>query len=342
MNRLFTWACAVILFVCFAASTFAASVDDYQRRIRLADEKAEELIQSAAAPAWKRERAAELLTLLPETETIDWPGGALETENGWLMDVVGDYYKEITTPRGKVVLIGISERLKAIDKSINEINSVAAAARSKDEDKQKLAEILRREEYQKPVQKDESLIQKWINKLLEWLASVWPSPSLPAEASNAAAPLKSVLQVLIYAAVIALLGFLIYKFAPYIARRFGSETKESRGDRVILGERISAEESAHDLFSEAEQLALRGDLRGAIRKGYLAALCELSDRKLIQLARHKTNRDYLRDVRGRSELHQNMSGLTGAFESNWYGLRDSEQQDWEDFRNGYRRTIASV
>jgi len=135
---------------------------------------------------------------------------------------------------------------------------------------------------------------------------------------------------------------LIYKFAPFFARRFGSKDKKEKKDRIILGERIAADESAEDLFSEAEALARSGDLRGAIRKGYIALLCELSDRKMIGLARHKTNRDYLRDVRKDQRLFVNMTGLTGSFERNWYGIRPSETQDWEDFRTRYRQTIGEV
>jgi hypothetical protein len=68
-------------------------------------------------------------------------------------------------------------------------------------------------------------------------------------------------------------------------------------------------------------------------------VCEWSDRKLIGLARHKTNRDYLRDVRNLKELHQNMSGLTGSFERHWYGFASPSPQDWEDFRSKYEQTL---
>ena len=124
--------------------------------------------------------------------------------------------------------------------------------------------------------------------------------------------------------------------------RFGGKIKKTKQDRVILGERIGADESAFDLFSEAERLAREGNLRAAIRKGYIALLCDLSDRKIVRLARHKTNRDYLRDVRKDNSLFENMTGLTRNFETNWYGLRSTEPSDWEDFRARYLQTIANV
>ena len=145
--------------------------------------------------------------------------------------------------------------------------------------------------------------------------------------------LSFILQILLYGAIIGGLGFLIYRFAPYFANRFRKREKRKKKDRLILGERIAADESSENLFSEAERLALAGNLRGAIRKGYIALLCELSDRKIIGLSRHKTNRDYLRDVRKQHELFENMSGLTSNFERHWYGFDEAEAKDWEEFRS---------
>jgi hypothetical protein len=178
---------------------------------------------------------------------------------------------------------------------------------------------------------------------MEWLRSVFPEAPGSSTAPSGFGSLKFILQIVIYLLVIGLIGFLIYKFGPLVARRFGWRRKEKERDRVILGERIGADETAENLFGEAERLARDGRLRDAIRKGYIAALCELADRKIVRLARHKTNRDYLRDVRKtRVGMFENMSDLTGTYERNWYGLRMSELTDWEDFRERYKRTIASV
>ena len=97
-----------------------------------------------------------------------------------------------------------------------------------------------------------------------------------------------------------------------------------------------------DSREEAERLAREGNLRQAIRKGYIALLCELSDRKLIGLAQHKTNRDYLRDVRRRHALYQNMSGLTDNFERHWYGFEKADEKDWEEFRRRCGDTIKAI
>lgn len=335
---------AVFLCTVFVSGAAAASLSDYHARINAARGYADEILKydGDGRSVFERQKTTEIKAAIPPTENVEWPGGGLETDNRWLAASLDQLSTESNMTKRVDLLNGIDERLIAISEKIGELETAVAAGRTKDEDKQKLAEILRRQEYQKPEAKEESLFQRWIREFFEWLARVFPRPDIAPSTPEGVSSLKFGLQILIYILVIGLVGFLIYKFAPFFARRFGSREKKEKKDRVILGERIAADESAEDLFSEAEALARIGDLRGAIRKGYIALLCELSDRKVIGLARHKTNRDYLRDVRKDRSLFVNMTGLTGSFERNWYGLRPSETQDWEDFRDRYRQTIREV
>jgi hypothetical protein len=66
--------------------------------------------------------------------------------------------------------------------------------------------------------------------------------------------------------------------------------KKKREARIILGERLEPDQTSADLLAQADALARNGDLRSAIRKAYIALLCELGDRKLISIAQSKTNR----------------------------------------------------
>lgn len=334
----------VALLCCGWGITAAATPEDYKKRVESARFTTERLISrlDAPEPDLERELVAEILRELPANETIEWPGGSVVTENGWLAARLKVFSDESDRSTRGAILLEISERLLAILVSTGELQNAAGLDRSKDEDKQKLAEILRREEYQTPKVKEESLFAKWWREFLDWLLRVAPLPESTPAVPSGFGSLQFWLQILVYALVIGLTGLLIYKFAPFLFGKFRAKTKKKKEDRVILGERIGAEESATDLFSEAEQLARDGNLRAAIRKGYIALLCDLSDRKIVRLARHKTNRDYLRDVRMENSLFENMAGLTRNFESNWYGIRITEQADWEDFRILYRQTIVSA
>ncbi len=323
---------------------FAATLSEYHTRIRAADALTKSLARYssqknfAQGSEYERQTLADIRKNLPVSERVEWQGTSIETNNQWLHDELVEYEKEKQSAKRFSILTAISERLQAIELKINELENPSASNRTKDEDKQKLGEILNREEYQKPEQKEKSWIQRFIERIMEWFSREAPDPSIvPSEGFRS---LSFVLQIVLYAAIIGAVGFLIYRFAPFLAARFKQREKREKKDRVILGERIAADESAENLFSEAERLAREGNLRGAIRKGYIALLCELSDRKIIGLSRNKTNRDYLRDVRKQRELFENMSGLTSNFERHWYGFDEAEEKDWDEFRTGYKKAVA--
>jgi hypothetical protein len=322
--------------------SFAATPDDYQKRVKAAKARVDSLFQTISDGEYADENLNELSVLLPANEKIDWPHGTVETSNRWLLEHVEKFNAAPDDQERGMVLTQISEQLGAISESIDHLKGAAQAELTKDQDKQKLAEILRREEYQKPAENEESFLEKWWNEFLEWLLGAFPRPSVSPGTDSGLGSLQLGLQILVYALVIGFIGFLIYKIAPFLFRRFESKERKERKHRVILGERIEADESASDLFGEAEQLARSGDLRAAIRKGYIALLCDLSDRKVIRLAHHKTNRDYLRDIKTNEGLFNNVNGLTRNFERNWYGLRPADEGDWEDFRRAYLQTIADV
>ena len=65
------------------------------------------------------------------------------------------------------------------------------------------------------------------------------------------------------------------------------------------------------------------------------------DRKVISLAQHKTNRDYLGAVRDRPSLFLSMRGLTNSFEIHWYGFVPATPDDWANFRAGYLNAVRS-
>ncbi len=343
-SRYYRSACVVILTIALPAAVFASSLSDYKERVKTVQSTIEALLVSIddLTPQVERDAFAQIERRLPPSEKVEWPGGSVETDNRWLGDQLTQFQDPSAEDERISILTAISERLTAIHQSIAQLENAAAADLTKDQDKQKLAEILRREEFLKPQPQEQSLFQQWLEKFLNWLASAFPRPSIPEGASPGLGSIAYGLQILIYGLVIALIGFLLYKIAPFVSRRFTSSAKSDRGPRVILGEKIEADESAEDLFSEAERLAREGDLRAAIRKGYIALLCDLSDRGIIRLARHKTNRDYLRDIRKDANLLDDLKGLTGAFERNWYGLRNAEQADWEDFRLRYMQAIAGA
>jgi hypothetical protein len=342
----------IVLFVlAVAADAFSADVADYEKRVRSARAGIQDLLSNVASEEAGEEPTqptnavfSGVRELIPAREQIELSGAPIETNNQWFTDRLRTAEDEKDLTKRAEILNEIDERLAAMLVTLEKLDQATAAERAKDEDKQKLAEILNRPEYQKPVvekEESESLMAKWIRGFLQWLEG-WLPKTAGAPGPTGMGGAVTAVQYVLIGLIILLLGFLGYKLVPLFVPRFRRKEKEEKEDRVILGERIDEDINSADLFGEAERLAREGDLRGAIRKGYIALLCELSDRKIIGLARHKTNRDYLRDVRTKSETYEQMSGLTGSFERHWYGSQDAGAGDWEEFRRRCGETIKTI
>lgn len=333
----------VILLAVFHTAIFGATLKEYKENIAHLQEDISYLLapdedETAQGIKNYEDEIAEELEELTKLK-IEYEGTNIETDNRWLIEKFQQIKKEPN--KRQAILTEISERLAAIQQKITELENATASNRSKDEDKRKLGEILKREEYKKPEPPEESLIESIMRKIDEWLGRNFPRTNIPNSAPEGFSSLSFVLQMLLYAVILGAIGYLIYRFAPFLSERFRRRDKADKEERVILGERLAADEDSHSLFSEAERLAREGNLRGAIRKGYIALLCELSDRKVIGLAQHKTNRDYLRDVRKNQPLHQNMNGLTNSFERHWYGFESADENDWNEFKQSYQKAVSS-
>ncbi len=334
-----------VVIVC-SAPLLASTLEDYQQRLETVAESLQQLGAigegSDRSTSSESKLIASIRIALPPTEKVEWTGGSVETDNAWLAKGLDAFAAEATMANRKPILDRMNERLQAVRQKVNDLKHATAGTQSKDDEKRKLAEILRREEYQKLQEQQESLFQQWKRWIGEWIAKMFPRLNLPQQEATGLGSLSMFLQVLLYILLAAGLGYLIYRILPFFSGRFGQLKKSPNSERIILGERIGVDQSAQDLFAEAELLARKGDMRLAIRKGYIALLCELNDRKIVALARHKTNRDYLRDLRSKPDLAKNVSSLTYSFERHWYGSDTSTETDWDQFRELYRSTIRGV
>jgi hypothetical protein len=330
---------------------FAKTLAEYREGVKSAGDFTRELLdyvddvleEGEKDVEYERQVLAGMRKTLPVAEKVEWEGTSVETGNQWFETNLKAFEAATNDwEKRRMILTEIAERLSAIEAKIDQLEKPALSERSKDEEKRKLAEILRREEYQKPQENQESWFERMQKKVRDWFNEKFPRPNVPESTSQGVSSVSFGLQILLYALVLGFIAFLIYRFAPFFADRFRRREKEEKAERIILGEKLAADEDAQTLFDEAEAMARSGNLRGAIRKGYIALLCELSDRKIIGLAQHKTNRDYLRDVRKKGELYQNMNGLTTSFERHWYGFDAADEADWNEFKQIYQKTISET
>lgn len=331
----------IVLLLMMAARAEAASFEDYRARVS----QAVTAMRQLEAPDYYAEHQtqgesfvetmlAHVRTLLPAKETVSFNAQTVEVDNSWLHEAIAEYQKN-GHEQGTEFFRRTGERLRALVQRLDEIQAGSTAA-DKDADKARLAEILRRPEYNATVA-HESAIERLLERLFRWLASLFPNTK-PMQPGTGRA-LSGVAQIVVIALSVALIAFLIWKFLPRYLRGRGKKKKEKREARIVLGERLEPDQSAADLLEQAEGLARTGDLRGAIRKAYIALLCELGDRKVISLAQHKTNRDYLMSVRHKTSLYQSMRKLTHSFELHWYGFVPPAPDDWAEFRLTCRNAV---
>ena len=154
-----------------SAAAFAGSIGDYQNRLGSARAGVQRLLdnialQEAGEPVNEpnKEVFAAVRELIPPWERIEDTNGTVETSNRWFADGLETAEKETDLTKRAQILNEMNERLAAVSLKLDELQNAATMERSKDEDKRKLAEILNREEYQKPVQKQESPASEWVKK----------------------------------------------------------------------------------------------------------------------------------------------------------------------------------
>jgi len=100
---------------------------------------------------------------------------------------------------------------------------------SRDDNKTRLAELLRRSEYNKQAEEG-SAFNRLLNRFLRWLSSLFPQAK-PLQPGNAMA-LSKIAQVVVIGVSVAAIGFLIWKFAPrYLRNRRKKKTK--REARIV-------------------------------------------------------------------------------------------------------------
>lgn len=274
---------------------------------------------------------------LPKTEPVEFEQNTLSADNNWFHTALDDLQRSPPEQRA-AMLASLLEALRAVDERVSEFEGAENVADNTAAARQKMQTILARPEYVAGARGPNALTRV-IQDFIRWLERLLPKPPemQPGRARTVSFVVQIVVVVIAFALILYVLRLLFIRFK----RPLAAKARKTREPRIVLGERLQPEETATDLLSEAEALARSGDLRAAIRKGYIALLVELGDRNVISLAQHKTNRDYLRSVSNLPQLHSRLNRLTESFERHWYGFAQASPNDWQDFRAGYREALQT-
>ena len=316
---------------------------DYHLRVRQAVTALDTLVQYDESES-ETERStritqtiANIRSALPETENVELGGVVVAVDNSWLHHDLENYEKHQATRAA--LLAQTLERLRALEQRLAEFDKNATSTGNKSESSRKLAEILSRPEYLRQAKGQSALARLW-HDLWKWLEQFIPKPK-PLSPGGATWVTK-IAQFVVILLALAVIAYVLKTFAPRLLSGRRPRKKAKQGPRIVLGESLAADESAGDILADAEALARRGELRAAIRKAYIALLVELGERKILSLAQHKTNRDYLRAVREVEPLHTNVKQLTDSFERHWYGFALATDADWMNFRDRYKQALQEL
>jgi hypothetical protein len=345
INSRFRWLLtALLLIVPATASADTLRPEDYQRELQRAVDSLKSLheINETEYPDYYQEQfnqtTATVREALPEKQSVQSSDEVCEVDNSWLHSALEDF-KKLTPEKRVTRLEQLIDRLEALEQRVAYQRRPPTENDNKVYTKGKLESILSRSEYAtvKPNENAFGRLLKVFQDFFRWLSQFLPGPVKMSPGGSSW--MTVVAQVLV---LIVVLAVVLYVARILIKRFSGKRRKRApkkRKARIVLGEQLKPEDTSTDLLSEAEALARKGELRAAIRKAYIALLVELGDRRVITLAQHKTNRDYLNSVRNNSVLHSNMRGLTDSFERHWYGFDEATDSDWQNFRLRYTAAL---
>ncbi|MBA4388793.1 MAG: hypothetical protein C0404_12490 [Verrucomicrobia bacterium] len=176
-------------------------------------------------------------------------------------------------------------------------------------------------------------IAKWIEKHLT-MRPVDPNAA-PSEITWRAGVI--ILMEILLALVVCVLLIMLYR----LWRRRTRSPAPVRAQAVasvpdLVDETVSPDKYASDEWMAlAHDLIAKGEYRLAIRAMFLACLTNLARRERITIRRHKSNREYMRELERKAHddasLIEAFAGNISIIEKVWYGQHPASRETFEDF-----------
>ena len=314
-----------------------STAGDYANRLERAKQALDEAIEQESPAQALVVRMNAIKRLAPASEDVEFNGSIIHVDNAWLHEAVN---KVITNAGGdnerlRSTLSEISDRLDRLKQSVKE--SQTTQDRTLEDQRARLDKILAQPEYQ-PEERRESVIGRWARRIFESFVRLLVKMFSGSSAPSAGAGLLTVFRILVFLAVIAALIFGAVKLAQRL--RSGKSPEKEAATREALGEEIAEDATAADLFAIASELARQGEYRKAIRRAYIALLCDLEQHGKLRLSRSNTNRDYLDAMRPEQMIYPTFSVMTNTYEHVWYGQERATEEEFQDFVMLYEETVS--
>jgi len=187
----------------------------------------------------------------------------------------------------------------------------------------------------------------YLEKLADWLKKLLPEFDRDDELSHDRGFSMNA-QALFTLFLVLLAGI----FCLWLLRRMRAARQLQPEDPVeaprvrpdISDENVQADQLPSDQWlSLAEELAVKGEYRLALRALYLCSLSYLGETRLISIARYKSNFEYQRELIRRAHSKRELQDLFQQnllfFEKVWYGRHTVNNTDVDLFRDRYERIV---
>jgi hypothetical protein len=141
-----------------------------------------------------------------------------------------------------------------------------------------------------------------------------------------------ILLLIVLVALLAIAGYVILQYGLSFQSYAGKLTNVAKLEREktkLLDLPFEVEQTMFGLLAQAERYRAAGDYSKAIIYLFSHALVEMDGARCIRLARGKTNRAYLRELRDQESLRGFTNQLILAFEYAFFGKHDLSQEAFE-------------
>ena len=187
-----------------------------------------------------------------------------------------------------------------------------------------IKDIVNSPEYSHLRTEKEGIFDSFYERLVKWMGDlILDAFKGEGYAREGGRVVSSIFIILIIAAVIALIIFVVFK----TKRKYGRRPKD------ILGERIHEYTTPISLRRRAEEALSHGDYRGAVRLQYIALLLLLHEGKFLYLEDSMTNYEiYIKLKNNNFHSLDNMAYIMEVFNSVWYGNKNLSPIDYQGFK----------
>ncbi len=192
-------------------------------------------------------------------------------------------------------------------------------------------------------------ISRWKDKFGDWLKKFFPKVDRGKDTSvkDWIGSVRGLLFVLL-AVGICLLAIAFWRtWQRRKERQVPIDVKPMQSTPDLTDDQINADKlPANRWLILARGFMKKGSLRLALRAFFLATLSHLAKDEMITIAKHKSNRDYERELRRMAHHRQNMialfSGNVAVFDRSWYGKHEVTREDLKLFITNQERIMGFV